>query len=64
MKYIAWTCHVCGRERPDAAISVRKRPLIYQGKYVGTQNIRYCNDRAECIEGSETHDIIKFSEEK
>lgn len=44
-----WTCHVCGRERPDALISVFSR----QGKVGGVemqQNVRYCNDTASCVE--------------
>lgn len=47
-----WTCHVCGRERPDAAISVFAVDTSEEfGLPPGTvqQNIRYCNDRPECV---------------
>lgn len=49
---LTWTCHVCGDERPDDKISVLTKPLVINGQEVpgGQQNIRYCNDRPECIE--------------
>jgi len=54
-----WTCHICGRERPDNRISVLTKPLIMNGKVVGEQNIRYCNDNPKCLEGAK-----KFSHTK
>lgn len=50
LKNLKWTCHICGRERPDDKISVLTKPLIMGGKVVGEQNIRYCNDSPECVE--------------
>lgn len=50
-----WTCHVCGRERPDALISVYKVDTsVSNGLPPGTmtQNIRYCNDTSECVIGA------------
>jgi hypothetical protein len=53
MNTLAWMCHICGDERPDAKISVRKRQVSIKG--IGaTINVRYCNDREACIEGSMT----------
>lgn len=41
-----WTCHVCGKERPDAYISVASG---FIKELPGAQiNIRYCNDNPEC----------------
>lgn len=48
---LTWTCHVCGKERPDARISVVKTDMSDQyGLPLGTveQNVRYCNDNALC----------------
>jgi hypothetical protein len=45
-----WTCHVCGDERPDSAISVFKRK---HGENI-TENIRFCNDRQACAAGAQT----------
>lgn len=47
-----WKCHICGEERPDDKISVLSKPLIINGQVCGEQNIRYCNDRPDCIEGA------------
>jgi len=49
-----WACHICKRERPDDKISVLTKPLVINGKAIGQQNIRYCNDNPECIEGAKT----------
>ena len=49
---LTWTCHICKKERPDDKISVRQHPLIINGRQLGEQNVRYCNDNIECIEGS------------
>jgi hypothetical protein len=48
---MTWTCNVCGAERPDAIISVAKRPGPYLSDRVRpVWNIRYCNDRPACVE--------------
>lgn len=49
-----WKCHICKEERPDDKISVVSKPLVINGQTVGEQNIRYCNDRQECIKGAQT----------
>jgi hypothetical protein len=48
---LSWTCHVCGENRPDSAISVAHRPLRgMEDRYPQVRfNARYCNDRIECI---------------
>lgn len=51
---LTWTCHVCGDERPDDKISVFSRPRDFGHGIVAQENIRYCNDRASCIEGAKT----------
>lgn len=56
---ITWTCHICGNERPDAQISVETKPLIINGQAVGQQNIRYCNDNAECVAAAADYDFFK-----
>ena len=53
-----WPCHICGDERPDDKISVRKRtksigPVEFQ------ENVRYCNDRDSCIAGAEDYHHVK-----
>ena len=48
---LTWTCHICGEERPDHLISVLTKPWTLNGRYVGDQNIRYCNDNVKCQEG-------------
>lgn len=53
MDDITWTCHICSDERPDEKISVYPKPVLLPvslGEAAPvTQNIRYCNDRADCI---------------
>ena len=56
-KDLTWTCHVCGEERPDHLISVLTKPLMINGRSVGNQNIRYCNDNNKCQEGAMTFDF-------
>ncbi len=58
-----WKCHICGEERPDERIAVVSKPLIINGKTVGEQNIRYCNDRPACIEGAKEFSFSKGGEE-
>jgi hypothetical protein len=57
--HLSWKCHICGENRPDARISVRSTPLIINDMEVGSQNIRYCNDKQSCIEESKTFSLIK-----
>ena len=51
MDNLTWTCHICKEERPDDKISVMKKSLGIPG-VEATENIRYCNDRKECIDGA------------
>lgn len=50
-----WTCHICGERRPDDKISVVSKPVVLNGRVVGEQNIRYCNDNPECAEKARAH---------
>jgi hypothetical protein len=48
----SWTCHICGKERPDANISVHTNDTSEEHnlpKGTMKQNVRYCNDNHECI---------------
>lgn len=54
-KELTWVCHVCGDLRPDDKISVYTTDVSEKhGLPSGAlkQNVRYCNDRKECIEGA------------
>jgi hypothetical protein len=44
---VTWTCHICGRERPDDRISVATHD-ISGPRFEAKANVRYCNDSAEC----------------
>lgn len=46
-----WSCHVCGRWRPDALVGVVKRPFDW-GSVQGEENVRYCRDVPSCFEGA------------
>jgi hypothetical protein len=48
---LTWTCMLCKRERPDAAISVVHRPLTgLEDMFPDARmNLRYCNDDPDCI---------------
>lgn len=48
---LEWTCHVCGKTRPDEKISVLSTTQEFNGVEI-TQNVRYCNDDPACIEGA------------
>ncbi len=57
-----WKCHICLELRPDAAISVYTTDTSEKyGLPVGTmsQNVRYCNDNPECVDGSKTYSFIE-----
>lgn len=49
---MTWTCMVCGEERPDEKISVFPRPIkgMEQSFPDSRTNVRFCNDRLECLE--------------
>ena len=56
-----WNCHICGEERPDACISVRVRDMSEEYQLPpGTmkQNVRYCNDRTDCVQKSVNYKLI------
>jgi len=57
-KNLSWVCHICEKERPDNKISVLSKPMNIPG-IVAEQNIRYCNDKSECIEGAKTFSFVK-----
>ena len=61
MKNLTWTCHICGDERPDDKISVFSKSLEIPG-VEAKQNVRYCNDRQECIDGAQTFSFSKRGE--
>lgn len=46
-----WICHVCGKKRPDKKISVLSTKKDLHGVEV-QQNVRYCNDDPQCVEGA------------
>lgn len=49
---LTWVCHVCHDDRPDAAISVHKATHHAASGLEFQVNVRYCNDRPECIGGA------------
>jgi hypothetical protein len=55
---LTWTCHVCKRTRPDERISVHQKTVNLHGAQM-TCNIRYCNDRPECIAGAPGIDLFE-----
>jgi len=60
MGILTWTCHICGDTRPDDKISVLSKPLIVGGVDTGgQQNIRYCNDNQQCIDGAKDFSFFK-----
>jgi hypothetical protein len=62
-----WTCHICGDERPDAMISVHTRDVSHELDLKpgsAQENVRYCNDRPECIEGAKTFRFFKPPKEE
>ena len=52
-RIISWHCDVCGTERPDSQISVLSKPIPF-----GQYNIKYCNDRVECLEGAKKKELF------
>lgn len=60
---LSWACHVCGAERPDERISVYVRSHYFANGVRMRENIRYCNDDPECMQGSySVHHINPDSE--
>lgn len=58
---ITWECHVCGEVRPDDKISVFTRDVSQKydlPKETLKENIRYCNDKQDCVEGSRKTKLI------
>ena len=53
-----WTCHICKEVRPDDKISVITSPLVIEGRRVGEQNVRYCNDNPVCIKKAQGFDFF------
>ncbi|KKM24997.1 hypothetical protein LCGC14_1599520 [marine sediment metagenome] len=51
---MTWTCHICKETRPDDKISVLSKVTVLSGGVPVTENIRYCNDKVECVEGAKT----------
>ena len=41
-----WTCHICGKDRPDSCIGVMSYPM--KGLPGATINARYCTDNPNC----------------
>ena len=55
---LSWPCHICKERRPDDKISVFKTDTSEEyGVPKGTmsQNVRYCNDKEDCIEKAKTY---------
>lgn len=48
---VQWSCHVCGRMRDDADISVHK--VQKDGELNISANVRYCNDTDSCRDGAQ-----------
>jgi hypothetical protein len=59
---MTWVCHICGHERPDDKISVFTTDISEErGLPAGTmfQNVRYCNDKYDCIDRARTFRFMK-----
>ena len=56
---VTWTCHVCGKRRPDRKISVRSTAMTFPGGMSAQQNVRYCNDDPVCAEKSKTFSFFE-----
>lgn len=59
---MTWTCMVCGDERPDSYISVQSRGTKPDAPVQMRVNVRYCNDRIDCIEGALNHPAFAILE--
>ena len=54
-----WTCMICGKERPDADISVYKRRMEVTAGFLTEVNIRYCNDKYMCLDWAKKAPTMK-----
>jgi PHP family Zn ribbon phosphoesterase len=63
LNMLTWKCHICGDERMDAQISVRTNESENVSGVPVKQNVRYCNDRPECIEASKTFSFFISNKE-
>ena len=57
-----WHCHICGQYRPDDKIRVFTTDISAEhGQPPGTilQNVRYCEDKADCVIKAQTHRLFK-----
>lgn len=59
MEVLTWKCHVCGAERPDEFISVHKKEVMLGNGIRCQFNVRFCNDKRECIDGAPGVDFTK-----
>jgi hypothetical protein len=53
-----WNCDICGENRPDEFISVNSKDMSEEFGFtpgVFRENVKYCNDKHECIKGSRTY---------
>ncbi len=57
-KILTWTCHICGDTRDDKDISVFGKTDKTMGVPL-LMNIRYCNDRLECINSAPNFSFLK-----
>jgi hypothetical protein len=54
-----WTCHICGKERPDDKISVHTSKFKHGEDGIEiTQNVRYCNDNPDCYMKAKDHSFL------
>ena len=63
---LTWTCHICKDRRPDEKISVYKHDRSKEyDMSPGTmvENVRYCNDKLECIEAAKDYSHFKRNPE-
>ncbi len=58
IRNLTWKCHVCGAERLDEKISVHRKIETLNGIKIQS-NIRFCNDRRECIDGASSVNFFK-----
>jgi hypothetical protein len=59
---LEWTCHVCGKLRPDDKINVYSRVSTRFGVEL-TENVRYCNDNPDCFERAKTFTFLSEADE-
>ncbi len=52
LQNLTWSCHICHTVRPDERISVKTTDISADYNLepgILRQNVRYCNDSAECM---------------